>query len=376
MLFATPQLDDRELEVIVSIDETRERLRLMLREPRRWYGPLRRTTFARNVQASNSIEGHNVSRDDAAAAIDGGEPLEASDEDWNAVHNYWDAMTYIIQLADDPHFVYSEALVRSLHFMMMRHDLTAMPGLYRQGGVFVWSTGEREVIYEGPDPDDVPPLVEELVVELNEDAGANPAIVRAAMAHLNLVLVHPFKDGNGRMARALQTLVLARERILAPQFSSIEEYLGRNTPAYYDVLAEVGGGQWNPARDPRPWIRFALVAHYRQAHTLGRRIRESERLWEAIDGERQRTGLDERTMGSLYNAAVGLRVRRPDHIEYSDVSERVATSDLKWLVDAGLLRAVGDRRGRYYLASDRLHNLNRRIREERKPIPDPFEATA
>ena len=376
MLFSTPSLNDLELEVIASIDETRDRLRFMLREPRRWYGPLRRTAFARNVQASNSIEGHNVNLDDAAAAIDGGVPLEATDEDWDAVHNYWDAMTYIIQLADDPHFAYSEALVRSLHFMMMRHDLTAMPGLYRPGGVFVWSKGEREVVYEGPESNEVPPLAEELVGELNEDADASPALVRAAMAHLNLVMIHPFKDGNGRMARALQTLVLAREQILAPQFSSIEEYLGRNTAAYYDVLAEVGGGQWNPARDARPWIRFVLVAHFRQAHTLGRRIRESERLWEAIDGERQHAGLDERTMGSLYNAAVGLRVRRPDHIEYADVSERVATSDLKKLVEAGLFRAVGDRRGRYYLASDRLQDLNRRIREERRSIPDPFQDTA
>ena len=279
MLFATPPLDDRELEVIASIDETRERLRFMLREPRRWYGPLRRTAFARNVQASNSIEGHDVSLDDAVAAIDGGEPLEASDEDWNAVHNYWDAMTYVIQLADDPHFEYSEALVRSVHFMMMRHDLAAMPGLYRPGAVFVWSTGEREVVYEGPDPDEVRNLIDALVAELNQDVGDTPAMVRAGMAHLNLVMVHPFKDGNGRMARALQTLVLARERILAPQFSSIEEYLGRNTPAYHDVLAEVGGGKWNPAADARPWMRFVLVAHYRQAHTLGRRIRESERLW-------------------------------------------------------------------------------------------------
>jgi len=376
MLFIAPTLDDHELQVIASIDETRERLRFMLREPRRWYGPLRRTTFARNVQASNSIEGHNVSLDDAAAAIDGGEPLEASDEDWNAVNNYCDAMTYIIQLADDTHFKYNEALVRSLHFMMMRHDWAAMPGLYRPGAVFVWSTGEGEVVYEGPDSDEVPDLVERLVAELNQDAGDNPPMVRAGMAHLNLVMVHPFKDGNGRMARALQTLVLARERILAPQFSSIEEYLGRNTPAYYDVLAEVGGGKWNPGGDARPWIRFVLVAHYRQAHTLGRRIRESERLWEAIDGERQRAGLDERNMGSLYNAAVGLRVRRPDHIEYADVSERVATSDLKKLVEAGLLRAVGERRGRSYVASDRLRVLNRQIQEVRKPIPDPFEATA
>lgn len=75
--------------------------------------------------------------------IDGGIPLEATDQDWDAVHNYWDAMTYIIQLADDPHFAYSEALVRSLHFTMMRHDLTAMPGLYRLGGS-CWSlTTER-----------------------------------------------------------------------------------------------------------------------------------------------------------------------------------------------------------------------------------------
>ncbi|NIA03686.1 MAG: hypothetical protein GWP12_04075 [Nitrospirae bacterium] len=82
-----------------------------------------------------------------------------------------------------------------------------------------------------------------LVAALNEDVSDIPSMVRAGMAHLNLVMVHPFKDGNGRMARALQTLVLARERILAPQFSSIEEYLGRNTPAYYGVLAEEDGVQ-------------------------------------------------------------------------------------------------------------------------------------
>jgi Fic family protein len=69
------------------------------------------------------------------------------------------------------------------------------------------------------------------------------------------------------MARALQTLVLTRERIAAPVFSSIEEYLGRNTQAYYDILAEVGAGSWNPHRNARPWIRFCLTAHYRQAMT-------------------------------------------------------------------------------------------------------------
>jgi Fic family protein len=49
------------------------------------------------------------------------------------------------------------------------------------------------------------------------------------MAHLNLVVIHPFRDGNGRMARALATLVLSRSDIGEPEFSSIEEWLGANT---------------------------------------------------------------------------------------------------------------------------------------------------
>jgi Fic family protein len=49
------------------------------------------------------------------------------------------------------------------------------------------------------------------------------------MAHLNLVMIHPFRDGNGRMARCLQSVVLAREGVLSPVFMSVEEYLGRNT---------------------------------------------------------------------------------------------------------------------------------------------------
>lgn len=70
------------------------------------------------------------------------------------------------------------------------------------------------------------------------------------------------------MARVLQSLVLTRQGTLGPAFRSIEEYLGRKTPAYYDVLAEVGAGSWNPGNDARPWVRFCLTAHYRQARTL------------------------------------------------------------------------------------------------------------
>lgn len=374
MLFATPEIDELEQRVIDEIDEMWERLRYQLGQPRRWYGPLRRLVAAKNVQASNSIEGHNVSVEDAAALLEGAEAADANSADAAAVSNCGDAMTYILQLAEDPTFEYSEGLVKSLHYSMMKHDLAARPGLFRTGAVWVVSAVDNEVVYEGPDSDLVPKLVGSIVNALNvgEDRRESPWIP-AAMAHLNLALVHPFKDGNGRMARALQTLVLSRARIQSDTFLSIEEYLGANTPAYYDVLAEVGQGSWHPENDARPWIRFALKAQYIQAKTIQKRVNESSRLWDAIDEERQAADLHERNMGSLYAAAWGLRVRRRTHLSYAIyISERVATNDLQRLVERGFLDPVGERRGRHYIGTDRLRRLRDSTREPRLAIPDPF----
>jgi len=362
VLFQAPTLDDVELEVIDSIDEVRRGLRRLLYEPRRWHGLVRRSVAAGNTRASTGIEGHHVSHDDATAAVDGAEPFEATGRDWEAVRGYQAAMDYILRLSADPHFTYSDGLIRSIHYMMMKHDSGCLPGMYRPGPVFVGA-------YEGPSSRMAPGLVRELMTSLNESDEATPLLVRAAMAHLNLLMIHPFKDGNGRMSRALQTLVLGRDGTLDPRFSSIEEYLGYNTPSYYQVLADVGGSRWNPERDARSWIRFVIAAHHFQAHRMAWRVKEADRVWESISRMRSEAGLDERNMGSMYNAAVGYRVRRSDHIDYADVSERVATSDLRKLVDSGFLEAVGERRGRYYVASARL-----RSPADRKPpvINRPF----
>jgi Fic family protein len=371
MLFETPKLDGLEIDVIARIDELKQTLRYSVQTPKRWPGLLRRALFARAIRASNSIEGFNVTVEDAIAAVEGDEPLEAADVDWKAVRGYRSAMTYVLQLAADPHFKHSTDFLRSLHFMMMEYDLSKNPGRWRPGPIQVVDEAKKEVVYKAPDAQLVPGLIAQLAAALNQPDNSTASMVRAAMGHLNFVMIHPFSDGNGRMARCLQSLILARAGTLAPEFSSIEEYLGRNTREYYDVLLDVGAGNWSPRRDARPWVRFCLTAHFRQATTILRRSREVQQTWDALEVEVKKRKLPERTILALSDAASGLRVRNAAYRSVAGISVQVATKDLKLLVDRGLLVSSGEKKWRSYEASEVLKDLRSRFTEPKR-VPDPF----
>jgi Fic family protein len=374
MIFRLVHLPDDCAQAVLAIDTLRAQLRYATSDERsRWNGVLRRNTFARAIQGSNSIEGYHVTEDDAVAAVDQDEPLDEKTEAWMAVVGYREAMNYILRLADDPHFVHNQGTLNALHYIMVQFDAKANPGRFRRGSIWVKNEASGKTVYEGPDISLVPGLINELIASLNE-VNALPVMVRAALAHLNLVMIHPYVDGNGRMSRALQSMVLAREGGLDPTFSSIEEYLGRNTADYDTVLGEIGQGAWNPQRDASAWIRFCLTAHFRQAETLLRRTTEMERLWNVIEQELQSKKLNERLMFALSDAAMGWRVRNLGYRKHVDVSEEVASKDLRLLVDQGYLVPQGEKRGRVYVASPHLQQLRDASRVEAKPKSDPFQA--
>ena len=374
MIYNVPPLPPAYLDVVEEVNYLRRQLRYSTQtNPRRWTGLIRQSAFARAIQSSNSIEGYNVTYEDAVAAVEGEEPLDGKTEAWAAVSGYRAAMTYILQLADDPYYVHNEGTLRSLHYIMVGFDLNKHPGRWRPGGIYVRREPSGETVYEGPDHELVPPLMREFIESLNSEDDL-PPLIKAAMAHLNLVMIHPFSDGNGRMGRAVQTMMLAREGIVDPLFSSIEEYLGHNTQDYYRVLAEVGQGKWNPHHDPLPWIRFCLTAHYRQAETLLRRIKEVEKLWGMLEGELAYLKLNERMLLALVDAALGVRLRNATYRKTADVSDEVAGKDLRTLVGHQLIQPHGEKRGRYYSAAPALLALRVRAREP-KVVTDPFTNT-
>ncbi len=308
------------------------------------------------------------------AAVENEDATDIQKETWLEIKGYRDAMTYIMQAATDPHFEFSRQFLKSLQFMMLGHDLTKSPGQWRPSTIYVVNQATAQTVYEAPDADIVNGLVDELVSYLKSPLD-EPAIVRAAMAHLNLTMIHPFRDGNGRVSRALQTLVLAQEGLLHPVFSSIEEWLGRVTQEYYAILAEVGQGTWQPGRNALPWVRFCLKAHYHQAATLIRRNEEYETLFAGINRIIEREKLLDRSALPMFDAALGIQITNGWYRRDAEVNELTASRDLKRLCDLDLLEPHGERRGRTYDAGVELKELRKSARQD-QPYIDPYDLMA
>lgn len=374
-LYALQSVPDDCLQVVDLIMDLRKQLRFALSdERRRWTGILRRSTLAKAIQGSNSIEGYNVNYNDAIAAVDGEEPIDAKDKEWANIVGYRQALTYALQLTSDVNICIEASTVRAMHFMLLTHDMKAHPGIWRRGPIFVRRDPEEVVVYEGPDADLLPALMRELVVSLNDKCD-QPVMVKAALAHLNLVLIHPFSDGNGRMGRAIQTLVLARDKIVDPVFSSIEEWLGAHTQPYYDVLEKVAHGGWHPENDPLPFIRFCLLAHYQQAENLLGRMLFLDAIWDAVSKEVQTQKLMDRLCFAVADASIGIKVRNSSYRNQVHISNESASKDLRTLVEKGILVPKGERKGRYYEASEYFKQLAGKAHAP-KINRDPFAIVA
>jgi Fic family protein len=371
VLYTAPTLTSADETVLGEIHQMRRELRHVLRTPRRWEGSLRRSALARAIQGSNSIEGYVVAEDDAAAALDGEEPISADEKTFAEIQGYRQALGYVLAMGDAEYSTFNATEIRAMHYMMLAHDHSKSPGRYRKGPIYVHDERSDQVVYEGPDAAMVPELIDALVDSLHTGHSSDP-VVRSAMAHLNLVMIHPFRDGNGRMARALATLVLTRSDIGEPEFSSIEEWLGANTDDYYSVLAHTGRGSWPPRDNAHMWLTFNLRAHHMQAQTIARRVGEAGDTWKELDALVSAHDLPERAMEAMFDAVLGYRVRRAGYLKRADVTEQTATRDLAALTAAGILTAHGNGRGRYYVAGEPLHLIQERRRSRRMPLRDPY----
>jgi Fic family protein len=354
MIYRTPQPDAALKAELAAFDALRDELDDQAGSAGRWLGTLRRQWRAASAESSIEIEGFHVPENETLTVASGAsESTYPTDEDRMALSCYARAMDHVGVLSDDPVFRWADRVVLDLHFDACYFQRDKEPGQYRRRGIEVTSESGGPPAYVGPPAELVPPLMEEVMDWLDHGDPEAHLIVRAAMAHLHVVSIHPFRDGNGRISRIVQSLVLARGGLLAPEFVSIEEYLGSNTSAYYATLQEVQGGSFQPERDATPFVRLCARAHVVQARRRLRQLAEAGARWAYLEQLVEQRDWPDRLVIAL-EQSLFQGTDRALYVTESDVSAPTASNDLRRLLDAGLISQLGRGPTTRYVASEQL----------------------
>jgi hypothetical protein len=353
MIYRTPQPDNALRAELVTFDGLREQLGNQASVAGRWLGSLRRQWRVGSAKSSIEIEGFYVSKDEWLTEASDSDPSGATDEDRMALSCYMHAMDHVGVMSDDPVFRWADRVTLDLHFDACYFQKDKDPGQYRRRGIEVTSPDGGAPAYVGPPAEELPTLMQEIADWLADGDLDAHLIVRAAMAHLHIVSAHPFLDGNGRISRIVQSLVLARGGLLAPEFVSIEEYLGSNTQDYYAALEKVQGGSYQPERDATPFVRLCVKAHIVQAHRRLRQLAEAGARWSYLEELVEQRSWPDRLVIAL-EQSLFQGTDRASYAAEADVSTPTASTDLRRLLDAGLISQQGRGPSTRYLASSQL----------------------
>ncbi|OGV45165.1 MAG: cell filamentation protein Fic [Lentisphaerae bacterium GWF2_44_16] len=185
---------------------------------------LRKANKIKTIQASLAIEGNTLTESQVTNILDGKKvvaPLREIQEVKNAI------ATYDLAPKLDPFLV--QDLLKA-HGVMMS-ALVEGPGRFRHGGVGVFAG--KEVVHMAPPAKRVPVLIAALFDWLKK--AEDHLLIRSCVFHYEFEFIHPFADGNGRMGRLWQSLILAR---LHPvfQYLPVESMVHDNQQEYYEAI--------------------------------------------------------------------------------------------------------------------------------------------
>ena len=290
--------------------------------------------------ATTRIEGAGLD-EDAVRNLEKTRPSTKHTEDEQANLNALQAYEFVDFLSDEADIPLDELVVRQLNRLFMRGAAeTLTPGAYRKG--------ENKVgRFAPPNQGDVPDLMRSFALWLREDQEIHP-VIKAGIAHIHLVAVHPFWDGNGRTARALSTLVLQRSAFGFRKLLSLEKLLFADREEYFGAIERTLGAEFKADYDTAGWLEFFAGTVGTNARCLVALLTDWHKWMKEGHEFMETAGVVPRLADAVgYAASIG-PITRGDYMEITGVSPVTASRDLAKLVELGFLRAEGKTRSRVY----------------------------
>ena len=314
-------------KILSLVQQISERTTLLSIEKRELH--LRKENRIRSIQSSLAIENNSLSLGQVTDIIEGRRVLGPL-KDIHEVQNAYEAYEHVFEL--DPYLVGDFLMAHRL----LTKDLVKHPGQFRLGDIGVYDS-LGQVVHIGARPQYVPKLVQDLFSWAKDSQ--IPAIVKSCIVHFELEIIHPFEDGNGRMGRLWQSLILSKWNPIF-EWLPVESVIYQHQQGYYDALTIS-----NEANDSTFFTEFMLEAILETLEEYGRDTRQGiSKRWDSILKPKEQMILEKiyaylEVYGQINNSKAQ---------ELTGFSQATVRRYLKRFVELDILQISGTTRDRSY----------------------------
>lgn len=304
---------------------------------------LRRKALVGTIHYSTLIEGNELPIIEAERAVKG--ELEPTTKAKRELVNYVSALAWIDERFAAGEIAYTVEFLKKLHGILMR-DLGVPGTMFAPEHEGEWRPGDAavgdqlgNVYHVAPPATEVPGLIEDLCLFLEQKRSQGddyPGPILAGVAHYELTDIHPFADGNGRLARLFAVAILFREGYVSRQLFSAERYYAMDKEAYYDALRSVRRNTNNMEQ----WLLYFTDGLAQEFERVADRVRELNALSQQLARTIQLSRNQEQAVAALTTGGRS-EISRADYEELVGVRRTQASADLAGLVKARILKPVG-----------------------------------
>ncbi len=309
-----------------------------------WQSRLQKEALVRQAHHTTRIEGTQLTIEQVRDLINE-KPIVARERDIQEVRNYLKVAAFIDEVYGDPEMELDLRTIRHIHYLILDGiEGGYEPGEFRKIQNYVVNNKTKEVIYTPPPASEVPILMLELVDWLRSDeANQLSPLLKAGIAHYQLVDIHPFLDGNGRTARALANLILYHAGYDIKKLFSLEEYYDVNPAGYYEALQSV-----RIIGVLTTWLAYFTAGIAAEMQKIKELVLTHSRD-RALRDKIGQIALSERQLAILAYVEKHGRITNREVRKLTQLSNASAYHELTLLVESGILKKSGKARGTYYV---------------------------
>lgn len=303
--------------------------------------------MVRMVHHGTHIEGNKLDIEQAEKVL-AGQKVLARERDIQEVINYRKVMEHInkLQIANSKLQI-DEKMIKEVHALTVYRILPrGKVGRYRGTQVIVKNSQTGEVTFRPPKAPEVKNEIVEFVHWVNSDQNDVYLVLKAGIVHYELARIHPFVDGNGRVARALSTLVLFQGGYDIRKFFSLEEYFDSDPENYYSALQSVEKREG----DLTEWLTYfthGLAIELGKIKEKIQKLSVDVALKEKLGGQ---VALTDRQIKIIeYMQKVGFLQNKAFPTLFPMVSEDTILRELKDLIKKRIIKKIGRTKAARYV---------------------------